>query len=152
MQLCNIHWHADMRQDVQRIFMACPRKKQVMMYSATMSDEMRTILHKFTTRVRTMSSFARSSKVLWKRLSNFRDDPVPGWYHGHAAWLMGAGIGLTVARVPSGWSSLALPMLPIHCDDDCVFVCLPAWLAHTCVRGLSSTLSRSQWRYFHCLL
>ena len=31
-----------------------------MMYSATMSDEMRTILHKFTTRVRTLSSFSNS--------------------------------------------------------------------------------------------
>lgn len=37
----------DMRQDVQKIFIQCPKKKQVMMFSATMTPEMRTICKKF---------------------------------------------------------------------------------------------------------
>lgn len=39
----------DMRQDVQKIFMKCPRKKQVMMFSATMTPEIRTLCKKFMT-------------------------------------------------------------------------------------------------------
>ena len=37
----------DMRGDVQKIFIKCPKKKQVMMFSATMTTEMRTICKKF---------------------------------------------------------------------------------------------------------
>jgi ATP-dependent RNA helicase UAP56/SUB2 len=37
----------DMRGDVQKIFMATPRKKQVMMFSATMSPEVRAVAKKF---------------------------------------------------------------------------------------------------------
>jgi len=37
----------DMRKDVQQIFVACPKKKQVMMFSATMTKEIRTICKKF---------------------------------------------------------------------------------------------------------
>ena len=44
---------ADMRGTVQRIFLKCPVKKQVMMFSATMSDEMRLVARKFMKNVRT---------------------------------------------------------------------------------------------------
>jgi len=37
----------DMRKDVQQIFMATPRKKQVMMFTATMTQEMRTTCKKY---------------------------------------------------------------------------------------------------------
>jgi ATP-dependent RNA helicase UAP56/SUB2 len=37
----------DMRKDVQRIFQMCPRDKQVQMFSATLSDQMRAICKKF---------------------------------------------------------------------------------------------------------
>merc|ERR1719498_426954 len=37
----------DMRRDVQKIFIQTPKKKQVMMFSATMSDETRGICKKF---------------------------------------------------------------------------------------------------------
>merc|ERR1719265_2062631 len=37
----------DMRGDVQKIFMATPKKKQVMMFSATMTAETRTLCKKF---------------------------------------------------------------------------------------------------------
>merc|ERR1712139_616093 len=39
----------DMRGDVQKIFMATPKKKQVMMFSATMSAETRALIKKFMT-------------------------------------------------------------------------------------------------------
>jgi len=39
----------DMRKDIQHIFCQTPRKKQVMMFSATMNDEMRKICKKFMT-------------------------------------------------------------------------------------------------------
>ena len=39
----------DMRKDVQNIFLQTPRKKQVMMFSATMTPEMRVICKKFMT-------------------------------------------------------------------------------------------------------
>jgi len=38
---------ADMRKDVQQIFISCPKKKQVMMFSATMAPEIRAICKKF---------------------------------------------------------------------------------------------------------
>jgi ATP-dependent RNA helicase UAP56/SUB2 len=37
----------DMRQDVQKIFIQCPKKKQVMMFSATMTKEVRDVCKKF---------------------------------------------------------------------------------------------------------
>lgn len=37
----------DMRRDIQQIFMATPKKKQVMMFSATMSSDMRAVCKKF---------------------------------------------------------------------------------------------------------
>merc|ERR1712185_382978 len=37
----------DMRRDIQQIFMETPKKKQVMMFSATMSSEMRQVCKKF---------------------------------------------------------------------------------------------------------
>ena len=38
---------ADMRQDVQEIFKATPHDKQVMMFSATLSDTMRPVCKRF---------------------------------------------------------------------------------------------------------
>merc|ERR1712227_632722 len=37
----------DMRKDVQNIFIGTPKKKQVMMFSATMNSEMRTLCKRF---------------------------------------------------------------------------------------------------------
>merc|ERR1712176_959872 len=37
----------DMRKDVQSIFVQCPKKKQVMMFSATMTKETRDVCKKF---------------------------------------------------------------------------------------------------------
>merc|ERR1719259_1116520 len=37
----------DMRKDIQQIFVETPKKKQVMMFSATMTSEMRTVCKKF---------------------------------------------------------------------------------------------------------
>ncbi len=42
-QLCS----ADMRQDVQEIFKGTPHEKQVMMFSATLSDQMRPVCRRF---------------------------------------------------------------------------------------------------------
>ena len=39
--------HADMRQDVQEIFKATPHDKQVMMFSATLSDQVRPVCKRF---------------------------------------------------------------------------------------------------------
>jgi ATP-dependent RNA helicase UAP56/SUB2 len=36
-----------MRRDVQQVFIATPREKQVMMFSATMTEELRAVAHKF---------------------------------------------------------------------------------------------------------
>merc|ERR1712216_774259 len=38
----------DMRRDIQQIFLETPKKKQVMMYSATMTDDIRGVCKKFT--------------------------------------------------------------------------------------------------------
>ncbi len=38
---------ADMRQDVQEIFKGTPHEKQVMMFSATLSDQMRPVCRRF---------------------------------------------------------------------------------------------------------
>jgi len=42
----------DMRRDVQRIFRATPHEKQVMMFSATLSEEIRPVCKKFMHNVR----------------------------------------------------------------------------------------------------
>ena len=42
----------DMRRQVQGVFKATPREKQVMMFSATLSNQTRTICRKFMTEVR----------------------------------------------------------------------------------------------------
>jgi hypothetical protein len=42
---------ADMRGIVQDLFMKCPRKKQVLMFSATMNDGMRTVARKLMNKV-----------------------------------------------------------------------------------------------------
>lgn len=39
--------HADMRRDVQEIFKMTPHEKQVMMFSATLSKEIRPVCRKF---------------------------------------------------------------------------------------------------------
>lgn len=44
-----------MRGDVQKVFITTPRVKQVMMFSATMPDEIRPICRKFMTDVRVLS-------------------------------------------------------------------------------------------------
>ncbi len=44
-----------MRADVQKIFLATPRLKQVMMFSATMPEPIRLVARKFMTDVRTAS-------------------------------------------------------------------------------------------------
>jgi len=41
-----------MRSDVQRTFMKCPASKQVMMFSATMTDSNRAVAKKFMKHVR----------------------------------------------------------------------------------------------------
>lgn len=44
-------FNLDMRKDVQEIFRATPHHKQVMMYTATLSKEMRPICKKFMQKV-----------------------------------------------------------------------------------------------------
>jgi superfamily II DNA/RNA helicase len=44
---------ADMRSDVQEIFKMTPHDKQVMMFSATLAQEIRAVCKKFMTNVRT---------------------------------------------------------------------------------------------------
>ena len=41
----------DMRSDVQKLFKACPFEKQVMMFSATFTEEMRALCRKFMKKV-----------------------------------------------------------------------------------------------------
>ncbi len=49
---CHSPCSADMRSDVQAIFKQTPVEKQVMMFSATLSQEMRSVCKKFMTNVR----------------------------------------------------------------------------------------------------
>jgi hypothetical protein len=53
---------ADMRSDIQEIFKLTPQEKQVMMFSATLSGEMRAVCKKFMSNV---SSFPRPV-TLWR--------------------------------------------------------------------------------------
>jgi hypothetical protein len=50
---------ADMRSDVQAIFKETPHDKQVMMFSATMAKEIRTVCKKFMNKVRSCAGQAR---------------------------------------------------------------------------------------------
>jgi superfamily II DNA/RNA helicase len=45
---------ADMRRDVQEIFMATPHSKQVLMFSATLAKEIRPVCRKFCQEVRVL--------------------------------------------------------------------------------------------------
>jgi superfamily II DNA/RNA helicase len=49
-----------MRKDVQKIFMAAPHEKQVMMFSATLSKEIRPICRRFLQNVSTRSHMRRT--------------------------------------------------------------------------------------------
>lgn len=46
-----LHLHSDMRRDVQEIFRVTPHNKQVMMFSATLSKEIRVTCKKFMNNV-----------------------------------------------------------------------------------------------------
>lgn len=48
---CVPHAYADMRADIQDIFKLTPHDKQVMMFSATLSQDMRTVCKKFMSNV-----------------------------------------------------------------------------------------------------
>ena len=54
----------DMRRDVQRIFKATPHEKQVMMFSATLSDEIRPVCKKFMHNVNQSTSTPSSSSLV----------------------------------------------------------------------------------------
>jgi superfamily II DNA/RNA helicase len=58
---------ADMRGDIQEIFKMTPHDKQVMMFSATLNQEMRTVCKKFMSNVRATSgwSFAPGMGRAW---------------------------------------------------------------------------------------
>ena len=51
---------ADMRRDVQEIFRATPHEKQVMMFSATLSKDIRPVCKKFMQDVRLFSTALKS--------------------------------------------------------------------------------------------
>lgn len=54
---------ADMRRDVQEIFRSTPHNKQVMMFSATLSKEIRPVCKKFMQDVITQSSSSLRSTI-----------------------------------------------------------------------------------------
>lgn len=82
---------SDMRRDVQEIFRMTPHEKQVMMFSATLSKDIRPVCKKFM------------QDVIIERQSN--------WHHwSHYAGMVLSGkvcsYGLLSARIPSGgWNS-----------------------------------------------
>jgi hypothetical protein len=64
---------ADMRRDVQEIFRNTPHEKQVMMFSATLSKEIRPVCKKFMQDVITpsfSSSYSSQSSSYWPFRSN----------------------------------------------------------------------------------
>jgi hypothetical protein len=63
-----------MRQDVQKIFKMTPHNKQVMMFSATLSEEIRPICKKFMRDVHIASS-SSSSPLLFFLLSSSQCTP-----------------------------------------------------------------------------
>lgn len=81
-----------MRKDVQEIFRATPRHKQVMMYSATLSKEIRPVCKKFMQNVCTFTSKYASyrssnSMLIWilslyKPLEIYVDDETKLTLHG----------------------------------------------------------------------
>ena len=52
----------DMRADIQEIFKLTPHDKQVMMFSATLATEMRSVCKKFMTNVRMIGGGSYSSR------------------------------------------------------------------------------------------
>lgn len=52
---CWLGVYTDMRQQVQDIFKKTPREKQVMFFSATLSQDIRTVCKKFMQDVRALS-------------------------------------------------------------------------------------------------
>jgi len=54
---CDKMLETDMRQDVQEIFLKTPKNKQVMMFSATLSKEIRLVCKKFMVDVRAFQTF-----------------------------------------------------------------------------------------------
>lgn len=55
----------DMRSDVQDIFKLTPHDKQVMMFSATLATEMRSVCKKFMTNVRMMTGIPLDGRAGW---------------------------------------------------------------------------------------
>ena len=62
-------YSADMRRDVQEIFRATPHEKQVMMFSATLSKEIRPVCKKFMQDVNTTVSSCYLCYTLFQRQS-----------------------------------------------------------------------------------
>jgi hypothetical protein len=60
----NMLYHADMRRDVQEIFKMTPHDKQVMMFSATLSKEIRPVCKKFMQDVMSCSLLQPSFQLL----------------------------------------------------------------------------------------
>lgn len=54
----------DMRKDVQEIFKMTPHEKQVMMFSATLSKEIRPVCKKFMNNVMLLSSSSRGASAV----------------------------------------------------------------------------------------
>merc|ERR1712127_583152 len=61
----------DMRKDIQQIFMETPKKKQVMMFSATMTTETRAICKKFMTEPHEISIDDESKLTLHGLLQHY---------------------------------------------------------------------------------
>lgn len=69
----------DMRRDVQNIFKATPHDKQVMMFSATLSKEIRPVCRKFCTDVSHLCTCRRPCRLLMPtRLSTYTECSVCG--------------------------------------------------------------------------
>jgi hypothetical protein len=61
-----LHVLADMRSDIQDIFKMTPHDKQVMMFSATLSQDMRSVCKKFMSNVRAvMVTLVTSDRWSW---------------------------------------------------------------------------------------
>lgn len=56
-----------MRSDVQKIFLKTPKHKQVMMFSATLSDDIKTICKKFMNNVCSISSINSKKERIGRR-------------------------------------------------------------------------------------
>jgi superfamily II DNA/RNA helicase len=75
--------HPDMRRDVQEIFRVTPHHKQVMMFSATLSKDIRVTCKKFMANVGVFSCLPwRSSLTLAQPLEIFVDDETKLTLHG----------------------------------------------------------------------